>query len=163
MDKVRSLPRTAMWAKQWPQLRHFSAYKRLQPRARFAAMNLSRRHRRLLTWMLYSCILLNVFACSLAHGQMAGLALSGLDSGFCLGADGDLSNPDTLDSTQSVSFSCPLCGSIVISLALLFSLSWLILSGRQPFFPAPPKRRLPPRFSWPSANPRASPLDSVLI
>lgn len=127
-------------------------------------MNLTRRHRSLLTWMLYSCILFNVFACSLAHGQMAGLTLSGLDSAFCVSGDDGLGNSDPLTSSSlASSLSCPLCGSIVLSLALLFSLSWLILSGRQPFLPAPPERRLPPRFTWPSANPRASPADSILI
>lgn len=127
-------------------------------------MTLARRHRSVLTWMLYSCILFNVFACSLAHGQMAGLALSGLESAFCATDSDGLGDSDPLTSSSLTgSFSCPLCASIVLSLALLFGLSWLILAGRQPFLPAPPARRLPPRFTWPSANPRASPLDSVLI
>lgn len=126
-------------------------------------MNLFRRRHSLLIWMLYSCILFNVFACSLAHGQMAGLTLSGLDSTFCQSTDGSPGDSEIPGGGQSGSLSCPLCGSLVISLALLFSLSWLILAGPQPFLPAPPARRLPPRYTWPSANPRASPLDSVLI
>ena len=40
-------------------------------------MKFSRTDRSLLAWMLYCCVLFNVFACSIGHGQMVGMQLNG--------------------------------------------------------------------------------------
>ena len=36
-------------------------------------MKLARADRSLIAWMLYCCVLFNVFACSIGHGQMVGM------------------------------------------------------------------------------------------
>lgn len=114
-------------------------------------------------WLLYLCILSNLVACALAHGQYAGLELSGIGGLYCSatgnagtgwGDDGAGSDSAQLSSP----FSCAVCSSAIVSLGLLFALAWLLRAA-----PAPrPHRELrlkaPPRYCWPSANPRASPL-----
>ena len=46
-------------------------------------MNASHPHRPLIAWTLYFCVLFNVFACGLGHGQMMGFALNGVGGQFC--------------------------------------------------------------------------------
>lgn len=126
-------------------------------------MKLSPLHRAATAWMLYLCILSNLVACALAHGQYAGLELSGIGGLYCSANGGSGSGlGDDLpggDAAQlSSPFSCAVCGSAIISLGLLLVLAWLL---RIPLPPRPPReqhRKAPPRYSWPSANPRASPL-----
>ncbi|MDP3846943.1 MAG: DUF2946 domain-containing protein [Pseudomonas sp.] len=122
-------------------------------------MKLTRHHRALLAWTLYACVLFNALACSIGHAQMVGLQLSGISGMSC--AVGDSGAIDSSDgagqSSLSSTFSCPLCASVTLSLALLFCLSWLLRPSRQRFLPRPAERQPPPRFTWPSANPRASP------
>jgi hypothetical protein len=125
-------------------------------------MTLSRSDRSLTAWVLYFCILFNVLACGIAHGQMSAMQLSGIGGLFCSqegnagpGFDGDFGNQSS--GTQTISFNCPLCTATVLALALLFGLGWL---RRPAGAPAPPREgrcKAPPRYSWPSANPRASP------
>lgn len=122
-------------------------------------MKLARPHRSLLAWTLYACVLFNAFACSIAHAQMVGLQLSGLDAMLC-SVEGN-SSADSSESTQgslTSSFSCPLCSTVTLALGLLLGLSWLLHRGREGFLPPRPQHRPPPRYSWPSANPRASPV-----
>lgn len=122
-------------------------------------MKLARHHRSLLAWTLYACVLFNAFACSIAHAQMVGLQLSGLDAMLC-SAQGS-SSADSSESSQDgppSSFSCPLCSTITLALGLLLGLSWLLRRGPASFLPPRPQRRPPPRYTWPSANPRASPV-----
>jgi hypothetical protein len=124
-------------------------------------MKLTRQHRSLLAWALYACVLFNALACSIGHGQMVGLQLSGISGMSCAVGDSGAAadyNDGSSKSLLSGSFSCPLCASITLSLALLFCLSWLLRPSRSRFLPRPSKRHPPPRFTWPSANPRASPL-----
>ena len=122
-------------------------------------MKLTRHYRSLLAWTLYACVLFNALACSIGHAQMVGLQLSGISGMTC--AVGDSSsladNSDGGQSSLGSTFSCPLCASITLSLALLFCLSWLLRPSRARFLPRPSERHPPPRFTWPSANPRASP------
>lgn len=126
-------------------------------------MKLSPSRRAATAWMLYLCILSNLAACALAHGQSAGLQLSGFGGLYCSStgstAAGFLDElGDNQDTRLSSPFACAMCGSAIVSLSLLFILAWLLR-----LMPGPrPRRELrhkaPPRYSWPSANPRASPL-----
>lgn len=128
-----------------------------------AGMKLARADRSLIAWTLYFCVLFNVFACGLAHGQIMGLKLNGVGGQFCstLGTNAPAQKSDFIDQAASAwsgSFSCPICSAVTLGIALLFCLNWL-LGIRQPRHRAPEVRcKAPPRYSWPSANPRASPL-----
>ncbi|MDX5371374.1 MAG: DUF2946 family protein [Pseudomonadaceae bacterium] len=126
-------------------------------------MNLSPSRRAATAWMLYLCILSNLVACALAHGQSAGLQLSGFGGLFC-SASGNAgpSFGDDLagaDSAQlSSPFSCALCATAVVSLGLLFMLAWLLRPAAAPRARREQRDKAPPRYCWPAANPRASPL-----
>lgn len=128
-----------------------------------AAMKFHRTDRRLIAWMLYASVLFSLFASSIHHGQMAGLALSGLSGGYCTmeGGGGMGQNAGDADHAgkATAQFSCPLCSSSTTALALNSS-AWdlrdipkgvispvVVRSWAQP----------PPRFLWPSLNPRAPP------
>jgi hypothetical protein len=128
-----------------------------------AAMKLTRSDRSLIAWMLYFCVLFNVFACGLAHGQTMGLALNGVGGQFCssLGSPAPASKADPADLSASGwagSFSCPICSAVTLSIALLFCLSWMLRIGQVRRPDREQRCKAPPRYSWPSANPRASPL-----
>ncbi|MDH4569918.1 DUF2946 domain-containing protein [Pseudomonas sp. BN414] len=125
-------------------------------------MKIARPDRSLIAWMLYVCVLFNLFACGLHHGQAMGLELSGLGGAFCSGQsnadpglDGNLGG--SAASGWSGVFKCPLCGTIPLAMAALFTLLWLlgVRDARPSTFET--RRNAPPRYLWPSANPRASP------
>lgn len=124
-------------------------------------MTRSRTHRSLTAWTLYVSLLLGLFACGLHHGQMSGLALSGLNGGFCAlggqGVDSDLG--DSSQGAQMAQFSCPLCSSFGMAVAAN-SFAWDL--------PTPVARALAPQLARsraqppplqlrPALNPRASP------
>ncbi len=124
-------------------------------------MKLTRHHRSLLAWILYACVLFNALGCSIAHAQMVGLQLSGISGMTCAVGDSgsaNYGNNGNNKSQLSGSFSCPLCASITLSLGLLLCLSWLLRPSRPRFLARTAERQSSPRYSWPSANPRASPL-----
>ncbi|MGB4072333.1 DUF2946 family protein [Pseudomonas sp.] len=132
-------------------------------------MKPSHRHRALTAWTLYCSLLLGLFACGIHHGQMSGLSLSGLGSGFCsLGSDNgpgvDLGSSEQTQQTAS-SLSCPLCSSFAGAVAINTS-TWaldyapgsavapiVVRSWAQP----------PPRYLWPALNPRASPANFLAV
>lgn len=126
-------------------------------------MNLTRSDRSLVAWMLYCCVLFNVFACSIGHGQMLGQQLNGIGGQFCSidpNTQAPSQQPTDQDSlpTLSKAFGCPLCSSGGMGPALNSSLSLALLPQPQ----APPLARqfqshLPARFTWPAAHPRAPP------
>ncbi len=127
-----------------------------------AAMKLSRPDRSLIAWTLYFCVLFNVFVCGLGHGQMMGLELNGLGGQFCssLGtkapaSDAGLGNPTA--SSWSNFFACPVCSAVTLGIVFLFCLAWLLGLGQKPRPAHERRNKAPPRYSWPSANPRASP------
>ena len=127
-----------------------------------AIMQLTSSRRSLTAWALYFCVLFNVIACGLGHGQMMGLELNGVDGSFCsaLGNKGpisDLGSRDNSASDWSSAFSCPICSAITLSFALLFCLTWLLSASKRAGFYRYIRCRAPPRYYWPSANPRASP------
>lgn len=127
-------------------------------------MKHARNDRSLVAWMLYASILLSLFACGIHHGQMSGLALSGLAGGYCgvdseSGAGIDPGGPDQKQQTLPT-LSCPLCSSGALVLALNshhWGMDDLPVIATSLFvvhqWPQPP-----PRYSWPSLNPRASPV-----
>lgn len=129
-------------------------------------MNLTRppRARSLTAWLLYASVLFSLFACGIHHGQMSGLSLSGLGGGFCsISGEGgpaiDASGTDQ-QAPHLDQVSCPLCSSFAGAVAINTA-GWSLN-----FSPAPtitPRLantwpQAPPRYSWPSLNPRASPL-----
>lgn len=127
-------------------------------------MKLAWNSRSLTAWMLYASVLFSLFACGIHHGQMSGLTLSGLGDGFCSVSSGAGAGVDLAGSDQQAphldQVSCPLCSSFAGAVAINTSV-WatdfipadniapiVVRSWAQP----------PPRYSWPSLNPRASPL-----
>ncbi|MGA8136758.1 MAG: DUF2946 domain-containing protein [Pseudomonas gingeri] len=126
-------------------------------------MKLAPSDRSLVAWTLYFCVLFNVFACGFGHGQMMGLELNGVGGQFCssLGNKGPSVNKDFSDQSTSgwsSTFSCPICSAVTLSIAFLFCLTWLLTVGQKPRPSRELRCKAPPRYSWPSANPRASPL-----
>lgn len=124
-------------------------------------MTLTRDHRTLIAWALYTSLLLSLFACGLHHGQASGLRLSGLQGGFC--AEG--SNVAAVDlgegsaHQQADGLSCPLCSSFGAAVAL-HSHTWALdFPPAVASAPSAPNHwaQPPPRHLWPSLNPRASP------
>lgn len=124
-------------------------------------MKLSSTDRRLTAWVLYCSVLLSVFACSLGHGQMAGLQLNGLGGAYCSlqdqggpSLDSGFSDPAPGDS--ALLFGCACCSSSVfVALPLLFALGLCLRPPRRWLRPATRGGRTPPRQTWPPANPRA--------
>ncbi len=126
-------------------------------------MKIARQTRSLTAWMLYASVLFSLFACGIHHGQMSGLTLSGLNGGFCSVSDNG-AGIDAAGADQQAphldQVSCPLCSSFSAAVALN-SNAWLF-----DYLPAnsiaPIVERSwaqpPPRYSWPSLNPRAPPL-----
>lgn len=118
--------------------------------------------RRLLAWMLYFSVLFSAFACSIGHGQMAGLQLSGLSGQYCsfegnFGAGADLGDAGIVAANPATGAGCALSSTFsAIILAAFFGLLGLLMTSQAPLravFHIP----RPVRYLWPSANPRASP------
>ena len=125
-------------------------------------MKLRHSDRSLIAWALYFCVLMNLFACGLGHGQMMGLELNGIGGQFCsLGSDTSALAAKDLsalpDSGLATPFSCPLCAAGFIHLVFLVALAWLLSNIDRRAFARAPLGHAPPRYCWPSSNPRASP------
>jgi hypothetical protein len=124
-------------------------------------MKLSRPDRSLIVWTLYFCVLMNLFVCGLGHGQMMGLELNGIGGQFCSVegsapiSDKGLGSPAS--SNISNYFACPVCNALTVALVFLIGLAWLLGLGQTPRPGHERRNKAPPRYSWPSANPRASP------
>ncbi|MCK1786706.1 DUF2946 domain-containing protein, partial [Pseudomonas sp. TNT11] len=79
-------------------------------------MKIARADRSFIAWMLYCCVLFNVFACSIGHGQMVGMQLNGIGGQFCT-VDPRTQAPKPSNSTDeslptlSKAFGCPLCST----------------------------------------------------
>ncbi|WLH66441.1 DUF2946 domain-containing protein [Pseudomonas sp. FP2309] len=125
-------------------------------------MKLSHPNRSLIAWSLYFCVLMNLFVCGLGHGHMMGQQLNGIGGAFCsvAGKQAPLSDKGSggaASSNISNYFACPVCATLTLALVFLIGLAWL-LGLSQPPRPAYARRnKAPPRYVWPSANPRASP------
>ncbi|UCJ18845.1 DUF2946 domain-containing protein [Pseudomonas sp. MM211] len=126
-------------------------------------MKFARDERSLIAWMLYASVLFSLFVCGIHHGQMSGLALSGLNGGYCASGSDHGQRYDDGSSSQSqqmsAQFNCPLCSSSSLAIALNTA-SWNIghrLSARPSPIVVRSLAQPPPRYLWPSLNPRASP------
>jgi hypothetical protein len=117
--------------------------------------------RSLIAWTLYFCVLMNLFVCGLGHGQMMGLELNGIGGQFCSVegsqpiSDKGLGSPAS--SNISNYFACPVCNALTVALVFLVGLAWLLGLGQTPRPAHERRNKAPPRYAWPSANPRASP------
>ncbi|MCU1719395.1 DUF2946 family protein [Pseudomonas sp. 5P_3.1_Bac2] len=126
-------------------------------------MNLRRTDRRLLAGLLYCSLLFSALACSIGHGQMAALKLSGLAAQFCAldakaGAPLDLSAGDSQHLLAAADGGCVLSSVFSsVLLAALFGLLGLLPLWRALPLPERWQGWRAPRDVWPSANPRASP------
>ncbi|WP_437883010.1 DUF2946 domain-containing protein [Pseudomonas sp. LRF_L74] len=125
-------------------------------------MNIARHDRTLIAWTLYACVLFSLFACGIHHGQMSGLALSGLGSGFCSESRDGAASHDLGDGQHDAQFdamSCPLCSSSGLAAALGSAplLAALPADASSAPLELPNRAQPPPREAWPSLNPRASP------
>lgn len=123
-------------------------------------MNLNRAERSLTAWVLYLCILFSAFACSIGHGQMAGLQLSGIGGLYCStdgSAGADLEGALVSPAGVTAVLGCVVGGALSLGLLLVFGLSWLRRPAGCPRPSHERRSQIPPRYTWPSANPRASP------
>jgi hypothetical protein len=109
-------------------------------------------------WVLFTCILLNAFTCSLNHATHVGFGLAMGQDAFCVtGDDGGTSvgalSSDAHDLSQHA-LDCPLCSSVFLAIVVLLALAWL---GRRTknATPLPLLERHGPRHHWPALNPRA--------
>jgi hypothetical protein len=127
-------------------------------------MKLARTDRSLIAWMLYCCVLFNVFACSIGHGQMVGMQLNGAGGQFCT-VDPRTQAPAHSNSTEeklptlTKAFGCPLCSTGGMGPAFNSSLTLALLPQQH----SPPlalvsTADIPTRSLWPTANPRAPPV-----
>jgi len=129
-------------------------------------MKPTRTDRSLIAWTLYCCVLFSAFACSIGHGQMAALQLSGLDGQYCsfagnFGAGADLTGSGIPALNPATGSGCSLSSTFsAIILAAFFGLLGLLglLAASRLPLAAPALVPRPVRYLWPSANPRASPL-----
>lgn len=125
-------------------------------------MKLRHFDRSLIAWTLYVCVLLNLFVCGLGHGQMLGQQLNGIGGAFCSvdGKQAPLSDKglgSPASGNISNYFACPVCAAVSVAIAFLIGLAWLLGLGQAPRPAHDRRNKAPPRYSWPSANPRASP------
>lgn len=125
-------------------------------------MNRQPSNRPLIPWALYFCVLFNVLGCGLAHGQALGLALNGFGGVFCsLGGDTaplKAKQDGALTGDLSIPFSCPMGSAAFLTLVFLIGVAWLLASANHRPIMREVSSQAPPRYCWPSANPRASPL-----
>jgi hypothetical protein len=125
-------------------------------------MKLRHFDRSLIAWTLYACVLLNLFVCGLGHGQMLGQQLNGIGGAFCSvdGSQAPLSDKglgSPASGNISNYFACPVCAAVSVAIVFLIGLAWLLGLGQAPRPAHDRRNKAPPRYSWPSANPRASP------
>ncbi|MFD2641435.1 DUF2946 domain-containing protein [Pseudomonas japonica] len=122
-------------------------------------MRVVRRHRSLIAWILYACVVYSALVCSINHGQQSALEL-GIGGIFCSIDNHSRVAPniDTGDSQSPVpmpSTGCPLCSVVTLSIAALLCLSWLLRSPGKTFVATEQRTNASPRVTWPPANPRA--------
>lgn len=121
-------------------------------------MKTSRKQRASVAWLLYFSLLLASLACAIGHGQMVGLALSGLDGQVCsLHGNStlvtDLSAPA---EEHAVDADCVLCASFAAQLLAAFFGLLALLAPVMCWSSLPVAR--PSRYAWPPGHPRAPPL-----
>ena len=120
-----------------------------------------------IAYLLCAGLLVNALVCSFNHATHVGLGLLLGKGAFCL-ADNPTGTDDPppaalLTAAPDLPINCPLCHPVTLNIALLLCLGWLLLRGCIGTVRLPPERRAksPPRYAWPSLNPRASPALSI--
>ncbi|WP_337994917.1 DUF2946 domain-containing protein [Pseudomonas putida] len=121
----------------------------------------SHRLRPLIAWTLYACVLFNLLSCGIVHSRMSAMSMDGAGGHSCaLAHDAHLAPVKDLmgshDTQKAGKVTCPLCSGALIVLMTLFALIWPRHST-SPIRSTEPRSKAPPRYAWPSANPRASP------
>ena len=95
-------------------------------------------------------------------GQALGFALIGISGVFC-SLGGDTSTLQAEEGSALVTeelsspFACPLCSASFFCLLFLFGVFWLLARANRRLINRELRAQAPPRYCWPSANPRASP------
>ncbi|HLT03389.1 MAG TPA: hypothetical protein VK019_00325 [Pseudomonas sp.] len=74
-------------------------------------MTVTRRHSPLSLWTLCLAVLLGAHLCGLHHGQASGLALSGLQGGYCSVDPAGFAPVPIEQAEPDGEWSCPLCQS----------------------------------------------------
>src|SRR5690606_12270406 len=72
-------------------------------------MTVTRRHSPLSLWTLCLAVLLGAHLCGLHHGQASGLALSGLQGGYCSVDPAGFAPVPIEQAEPDGEWSCPLC------------------------------------------------------
>lgn len=126
------------------------------------AMDRCTGNRPLIAWALYFSVLFNVLCCGLGHGQALGFALNGIGGGFCSLANDISTSQAQQHGTSSTAdwsnlFACPTCTANFLTLVFLLGVAWLLSCANPRRFCSEVRSQAPPRYCWPTANPRASP------
>ena len=120
-------------------------------------MKLAHPHRRLIAWLLYSCVLFSTLACAIGHGQSSGLRLSGIEQLQCsIGGASDSRVPPL--SQSPITFDCPLCASPALTTSLSGYSLQLAAWQPAPRLAFAATSATQSRLIWPAANPRAPPV-----
>ena len=133
-------------------------------------MKTVRNDRSPIAWVLYASLLLRLLAYGIHHGQMSALSLSGLNGGFCSVSSEHGPYIDASDSGDpaphlATQFSCPLCSSFAMEVAIN-TLAWAldyVPGGTISPIVVTSLAQPPPRYVWPALNPRASPDASLAV
>lgn len=123
-------------------------------------MKILRADRPLIAWTLYLCVLVNLLACGVAHGQAMGLQMSGIAGMDC--TFGQNAAPATGDADGKgkgllAQYQCPVCAGASFGAVPALAIGSLLRPAIQVALPDTAQLRAAPRHLWPSANPRASP------
>lgn len=119
-------------------------------------MKLAHTNRRLIAWLLYSCVLFSTLACAIGHGQSSGLQLSGIDQLQCSINGASDSRVPAL-SQSPITFDCPLCASPALTTSLSgYSLQLPVWQAAARLLSNAASIPQPPSL-WAAANPRAPP------
>lgn len=120
-------------------------------------MKLAPSNRRLIAWLLYSCVLFSSFACAIGHGQSSGLRLSGIDQLQCsIGGASDSRVPPLSQAPST--FDCPLCASPTLTTSLTGYSLQLPAWQPAPHAAFEAASATQSRVIWPAASPRAPPV-----
>ncbi|KQQ55647.1 hypothetical protein ASF84_09925 [Pseudomonas sp. Leaf127] len=125
-------------------------------------MKKSPTHRTSIVMALYFCVLFNVLSCGIGHGQALGMALNGIGGSYCSLGSNASALSDQQDSALSAAdwgnlFTCPMGSASLLVLVFLIAVAWLLARANRPAVMREVRSQAPPRYCWPSANPRASP------
>ena len=119
-------------------------------------MKLAHTNRRLIAWLLYSCVLFSTVACAIGHGQSSGLRLSGIEQLQCSISGASDSRVPPL-SQSPITFDCPLCASPALTTSLSGYRLQLAAWQPAPRVAFATVSATPSHAPWPAANPRAPP------